>query len=1095
MSRIISRAESYEKVYEAFQTVNFSAFDFNTIKESLLEYMKLYFPEDFNDYIESSEFIAVLELFAYVGELMAYRIDVNAHENFLSTAQRKESVLRLAKLISYGGSRNIPNRGLVKITSISTTEAVFDSNNNNLAGRTILWNDANNPDWKEQFFLVMNHVLQQPFGTVTPADRVQVDDVLFELYTWNNNPISTNGAQVFPYSVTVAEQGYPMELVPSTLTESGPEERRPERSGPFSLLYGNDGLGDASDTTGFFLFTKQGSLQKITTNFDGVTPNQTYDILVDDINNIDVYVNNIDSDTGEVLSDDGVLFSTGASGFWVEVDVANGQNIIFNTNTNRRKYEIETLQDDNIRLVFGDGEFAEIPNGSFDIWYRTSANANLAISQNTVVDQSSSFTYNDVLGNVQTFNFAYSLIQSLQNGSASEDIDHIREVAPSVYYTQDRMVNARDYSTFMLQDPSIVKLLAVNRTFAGDSKYIAWHDPSQSYENVKVFGDDSALYYQDEDPVSGSLTVVSSPLSGEELLSTIIQPYLSSTDFFLKIAPQLEAKGILPGSIRREFNNDGLSYTGDTIGESDAITTALNFTGVSLVELWYTVEYDEWTVGQHPWDTTPPGPGDPGEAEYLAHGSLPPDSIQLVRIEALYTGSTLSGWDVRFGTRRLVFQSQTTQFWNTNDTTQIVEFDTLNVQRDRVVVLEANVNANESGVLPDDFNYDVLGMELVEQNLPNAGLPDIHKLNIIPVDTNEDGIADNLTMPNLLNKIEEFSGPIAGGATLTLTRNHISGRTDNLRVWIVDQSGPSEVATLLVQGDAVNGWVDGTPPVGSVLTDEIVLGSAVAPGGTDIIRVEIFDYVYFQRESSQDPWIPVETTDTVQTEFALDDATIADEVRNKRHPGRYPLNFSWFHYTSQFQLVDPAASNIIDQFIITQGYLTEVRRFLDGQTSVEPDPPTSLSLRTTYADLLDNKMISDTVVLHTGKLKVVFGPKAQPELRARFEVIRPSNDSLAINLTDNEVKVKITEIVKSFLDVYSWEFGETFYFSELSAAIHRDLGTEIDSIVIVPLYQTTQFGDLYEIPAREDEILIPDINTTDIEIVQSYTPENIRQQE
>ena len=115
MSRIVSRAESWERAYTAFQNVNFAAFDYNVIKQSMIDYVKLYFPEDFNDYIESSEFIAMLELFAYIGELLMYRVDMNSLENFIDTAQRKQSVLRLAKLISYNPSRNMPARGLVKI--------------------------------------------------------------------------------------------------------------------------------------------------------------------------------------------------------------------------------------------------------------------------------------------------------------------------------------------------------------------------------------------------------------------------------------------------------------------------------------------------------------------------------------------------------------------------------------------------------------------------------------------------------------------------------------------------------------------------------------------------------------------------------------------------------------------------------------------------------------------------------------------------------------------------------------------------------------------------------------------------------------------
>ena len=136
------------------------------------------------------------------------------------------------------------------------------------------------------------------------------------------------------------------------------------------------------------MFTKQGSLTFETQTFDGVTPNQTVDINIDNINETDVWINNIDPDTQQILTDDpfeDVLpHLTSADlryGEWIEVDLANGQNIIFNTNSNRRKYEIETLDNDNIRLIFGDGEFSEIPSGTFHVWYRTSANADLYIEK------------------------------------------------------------------------------------------------------------------------------------------------------------------------------------------------------------------------------------------------------------------------------------------------------------------------------------------------------------------------------------------------------------------------------------------------------------------------------------------------------------------------------------------------------------------------------------------------------------------------------------------------------------------------------------------------------------------------------------------
>ncbi|TFH06394.1 MAG: hypothetical protein E4H14_10895, partial [Candidatus Thorarchaeota archaeon] len=349
MSRLVSRAESWERVYAAFENINFAAFDYNTIKQSLLDYLKLYFPENFNDFIETSEFIAIVESFAYVAEQIAYRLDVTAHENFISTAQRRDSVLRLAKLVSYSASRQLPARGLVKLTSVSTTENVIDANGINLSGAAIRWNDPSNANWKDQFIIVMNRVLAQDFGTVGPNDRFQILDVLFEIYGLNMVPLPTG---VFRYTASADGRQVPMEVVPVEYNNSqGIVERRPVNNTDFSLLYASDGLGDASETTGFLCLTKQGTLQRYRTQFDGVTPNQFYDAPASDVNDTDVWLNNVNPTTGETLDlPSPISFRpswVGKSGEWVQVDLAHAQNVIFNTNPNRNKYEVET-RDDNV---------------------------------------------------------------------------------------------------------------------------------------------------------------------------------------------------------------------------------------------------------------------------------------------------------------------------------------------------------------------------------------------------------------------------------------------------------------------------------------------------------------------------------------------------------------------------------------------------------------------------------------------------------------------------------------------------------------------------------------------------------------------------
>lgn len=1078
MSRIVSRAEAFETVYEAFNQINFNAFDYNTIKQSLIDYLKLYYPEDFNDFIETSEFIAMMELFAYVGELIAYRVDINAHENFITQAQRKESILRLAKLISYSASRNIPARGLVKMTSITSTEQITDSNGVNLANTKINWNDANNSNWKDQFFLIINKVLRQDFGTVSPTERVQVDDVLFELYQVENNPIP-NG--VFAYSASVSGQSVGMELVPTTLTDNGPEERRPDNVSTFTMLYGQDGLGDGSDTTGFFFFTKQGSLAKETSAFDGVTPNQTYEIDIDNINETDIWVNNIDPDTGETL-DDGTVAGA-ISGEWIEVDLANAQNIIFNTNERRQKYEIETLANDQVRFIFGDSEFADVPNGTFDLWFRTSLNEDIVIPQNSVINKAASFTYNDDRGNVQTLSFTFSLIGSLQNASPTETLDHVRRVAPSVYFTQDRMVNNRDYNVFMLQDPSILKLRSLNRTFAGDSKYLYWHDPSETYEHVKLFGCDLYLYVEDSDIF---VDVTTSSIS--DLIDNFIEPILSTTDFFTI----LTTHGVSASSLRKRFTSQ------ERTALFNALTDIINGFASTDLHVYYHPDASEFQFQTGSSSAVTPNPVTGSSVSLV--DTIWTSSTGVIEVELTGTES----WRVNWKRERIVTQSDDMRFWNTNNGNTSIDYDTLNTVNDRITIFDCNLNSSwgrfdfsdptSQAILSSSQVFNVLNQELTVDELR-----DIHRLNVLPTDVDNDNIADNMDLSDLLDG--DLYYPAANEITLpfsVLYNDFVSG-------------------VISVEGD-VSGTLTiyncGSPTVGDFYLADSPGGSCVSSGeaGNTLVFINGSpspdtqfilhnkDFIYFFRDSTSNDWEIVTTTNTVIESWYAEVALIGSPETGdypdndptgqyRRLRGRGEFNFAWFHSADSFYLIDPAQTNIIDMFIFTRGYNINVQDWLNGELTVEPEPPTPLELRTSYANLLDNKMISDTVVLHSGKFKILFGSKAIPELQAKLKVIRPATSIL----TDNQVKTQIVSTVQTFFDVNVWEFGETFFFTELAAVIHNSLQAEIDSVVLVPQSANHQFGDLFQVLAREDEIFQADIGVEDIEIVQSYTAINLRQ--
>ena len=134
-------AEDWKKVYQTFREADFQSYDYETIRKSMVDYIRTYYPEDFNDFIESSEYIALIDLISFLGQSLSFRADLNARENFLETAERRDSILRLARMLNYYPKRQQISRGLLKITGVSTTEEIFDSNGNTLRDVTINWGE------------------------------------------------------------------------------------------------------------------------------------------------------------------------------------------------------------------------------------------------------------------------------------------------------------------------------------------------------------------------------------------------------------------------------------------------------------------------------------------------------------------------------------------------------------------------------------------------------------------------------------------------------------------------------------------------------------------------------------------------------------------------------------------------------------------------------------------------------------------------------------------------------------------------------------------------------------------------------------------
>ena len=134
-------------------------------------------------------------------------------------------------------------------------------------------------------------------------------------------------------------------------------------------------------------------------------------------------------------------------------------------------------------------------------------------------------------------------------------------------------------------------------------------------------------------------------------------------------------------------------------------------------------------------------------------------------------------------------------------------------------------------------------------------------------------------------------------------------------------------------------------------------------------------------------------------------------------------------------------------------------------------------------------MLSDTAVLHSGKIRLLFGGLAEPQLRAKFKVVRSPGGTL----TNERIKEEIINVINTYFDIDNWDFGDTFYATKLITLIHQRLPSDVASVVLVPVYSTNSFGSLFTVEAGFDEILQSAAEVSDIEIVEALTPTVIRQ--
>jgi hypothetical protein len=90
--------------------------DFHSLREDLINYTKIFYPNQYNDFSESSVGMMLLELNAYVGDMLSFHVDKTFNEMWIDSAKDRSSLFKIGKNLGYKPSGKKPSITLLDIT-------------------------------------------------------------------------------------------------------------------------------------------------------------------------------------------------------------------------------------------------------------------------------------------------------------------------------------------------------------------------------------------------------------------------------------------------------------------------------------------------------------------------------------------------------------------------------------------------------------------------------------------------------------------------------------------------------------------------------------------------------------------------------------------------------------------------------------------------------------------------------------------------------------------------------------------------------------------------------------------------------------------
>ena len=86
---------------DSIKEVKYLNKDFSSLKANLIEFAKVYFPNNYNDFNEASPGMMFIEMAAYVGDVLNYYVDNQFRESLIHSAEEKKNIFKIAQSMGY----------------------------------------------------------------------------------------------------------------------------------------------------------------------------------------------------------------------------------------------------------------------------------------------------------------------------------------------------------------------------------------------------------------------------------------------------------------------------------------------------------------------------------------------------------------------------------------------------------------------------------------------------------------------------------------------------------------------------------------------------------------------------------------------------------------------------------------------------------------------------------------------------------------------------------------------------------------------------------------------------------------------------------